>query len=89
VNPSCEIDAAGIVAAHRERYATLVVEDNTQPVRDLAVRAERKGLDGAFVRALQERLAQAATADEQRVVELALQAGLSAIDNREPILRVD
>jgi DNA repair protein SbcD/Mre11 len=89
VNPDCEIDVNGIVAAHRDRYATLNVEDRTEPVLDLDRRAARKGLDGSLVKELRNRLENAESDRERRVVELALQAGLRALDGREPILRVD
>jgi hypothetical protein len=55
---------------------------------DVDGRADRPGLDGLLVRKLRERMA-AAHDDEQRVLQLALEAGLRAIDGRDEILHVD
>jgi exonuclease SbcD len=89
IDPDSEIDRPRLVAAHRGRYAALLVDDRTEPLLDIDRRAERKGLDGKFVRKLQERLETATSDRERRVVELALQAGLRAVDGRSVILRVD
>ena len=89
VDPDCEISATRISQLHEHRYAGLVVEDRTEPVLDAARRAERRSLDGLFARKLQERLESTQDESERRVLELALQAGLRAVDGREVILRVD
>ncbi len=57
VGPDCAVDRARIVGQHKARYAALVVEDATEPLLDIQSRAERKGLDGLFVRKLQQRIA--------------------------------
>lgn len=89
VGPDCAVDRARIVGQYKAGYSLLVVEDATEPLLDIQTRAERKGLDGLFVRKLQQRIAASSTEHERRLAELALQAGLHAIDGHEVILRVD
>lgn len=89
VGADCAVDRTKIVGRHRAAYAVLVAEDRTEPLLDIDSRAERKSLDGLFVRKLRERIATASTERERRLAELALQAGLHAIDGHEVILRVD
>lgn len=89
VGPDCSVDRAKIVDRHRGGYAVLVAEDATEPLLDIESRAERKGLDGLFVRKLQQTIANASSEQDRRLAELALQAGLHAIDGHEVILRVD
>ena len=89
VSADCKLDVEHVAAAHGASYRALAVEDATEPLLDVAARAERRGLDGLFVRKLQERLAVAAGEGERRRIELALEAGVRAIEGREVILRVD
>jgi DNA repair exonuclease SbcCD nuclease subunit len=89
VSADCTIDVQRVAAKHGIRYGALVVEDATEPLLDVESRAQRKGLDGLFVRKLRERLAIASGDAERRQIELALEAGLRAIEGREVILRVD
>jgi DNA repair protein SbcD/Mre11 len=89
VSADCALDAGRIAAAHGDRYRTLVVVDRTGPLLDIAARADRPGLEGLFVRKLRERIEAAAGDDERRRSELALEAGLRAMDGREDVLRVD
>jgi DNA repair protein SbcD/Mre11 len=89
VGPDCAIDRGKIVGQHRAGYAALVAEDATEPLLDIDIRAERRSLDGLFVRKLREEIATASSESERRLAELALQAGLHAIDGHEVILRVD
>jgi DNA repair exonuclease SbcCD nuclease subunit len=89
VSADCTIDVGRVAAQHGVRYGALVVDDATEPLLDVESRAQRKGLDGLFVRKLRERLAAAAGDVERRQIELALEAGLRAIEGREVILRVD
>lgn len=89
IDPDCAVDRPKIVMQHRNGYAVLVAEDKTEPLLDIDRRAERKSLDGLFVRKLREQIATASTESERRLAELALQAGLHAIDGHEVILRVD
>jgi len=89
VGPDCTVDLGRIRAEHEPRYAGLLLEDRTHLALDVDARAERRGLDGLFVRRMRERLAQAGNEEEQRTLELALEAGLRAIDGRDRILDVD
>jgi DNA repair exonuclease SbcCD nuclease subunit len=87
VGADCTISRQRLIAAS-SGYAGLAVEDRTEPLLDVDGRADRPGLDGLLVRKLRERMA-AAHDDEQRVLQLALEAGLRAIDGRDEILHVD
>jgi exonuclease SbcD len=89
VGPDCAVDRTKIVGQHQDGYAVLIAEDKTEPLLDIDSRAERKSLDGLFVRKLREEIATASSESERRLAELALQAGLHAIDGHEVILRVD
>ena len=89
VGPDCAVDQTKIVGRHRGGYEVLVVEDKTEPLLDIDNRAERKSLDGLFVRKLRQMIADAPSESERRLAELALQAGLHAIDGHDVILRVD
>jgi DNA repair exonuclease SbcCD nuclease subunit len=89
VSADCNLDLDRIEATHGVRYRALVVEDSTEPLLDVAAIAERRGLDGLFVRKVQERLADASSDSERRRIELALEAGLRAIEGRKVILSVD
>jgi exonuclease SbcD len=87
VGADCTIDTERVVSLHGQ-YAGVTVEDRTAPLLDIEGRAERRGLDGLFVRKMQERL-EVADEHERRTLQLALEAGLRAIDGRERILYVD
>jgi exonuclease SbcD len=88
VDPDFVIDPRKVARSAASRYGLLIVEDATEPILDIDSRAERKGLDGVFTRRLLTQL-EASTDDQRALIELALQAGLRALDNREVILRVD
>jgi DNA repair protein SbcD/Mre11 len=88
VGADCMIDTQRIAHLH-SRFAAVAVEDLTAPLLDIGGRSERRGLDGLFVRRLLERLDAATDDSERRMLELALEAGLRAIDGREAILYVD
>jgi DNA repair exonuclease SbcCD nuclease subunit len=89
VSADCQLDVEHVAAAHGGRYGALVVEDTTEPLLDMAARAERPGLDGLFVRKLLDRLAAAASDAERRRIQLALEAGVRAIEGRKVIPRVN
>lgn len=88
VDPGCAVDAGRIRSELAPRFAGVVVEDATSVAIDLDARARRRTLDGAFVRAIRDRLDRAGTDEERRRLELALEAGLAAIDGRE-VVHVD
>jgi DNA repair exonuclease SbcCD nuclease subunit len=89
VGADCAPDVERVAAAHASRYGALVVENATEPLLDLAARAERKGLDGRFTRKLLQRLEEAEGDGERRRIELALESGLQALDGRDVNLNVD
>jgi len=89
VDPQCELEATRLEAELGGSYGALVVEDRTVPLLELAERASGHGLEGLFVQTLLERIEQARGEGERRELELALTAGLRAIEGREPILHVD
>lgn len=89
VGPDCAVNLRRIRSEHESRYAGLVLEDRTEPLLDVDARAERRGLDGLFVRKLRERFAEARDEGERQMLERALEAGLRAIDGRDAILHVD
>jgi exonuclease SbcD len=89
VGPDCEVDAAQVERKVGGGYGALVVEDRTEPLLDIESRADRKGLEGLFVRTLLDRLQETQAESERRRFELALNAGLRAIDGKDPILHVD
>ncbi len=89
VGPDCIIEPQIVGGKQSGRYAALAVVDATEPILDIDARAGHKGLDGLLVRNLQARIAEASSEREKRLAELALQAGLRALDGRDVILRVD
>ena len=74
--------------AHQERFAEFEVIDETQLAYDLSALAEQPTATGHYVRALRERIEAEPDADARRVLELALESGLRALDGREDIVRV-
>ena len=89
VGPDCIVNPSAAGGRHAQRYAALRLVDKTEPILDVEARARSRGLDGILVQRLQERIAEAPSERERRVAELALQAGLRALDGRDVILRVD
>jgi exonuclease SbcD len=89
VSPDVAVDSDRIVRTYETSYRAVVVEDATRPLLNVAARADRTGLEGLFVRKLRERIEAGENEDERRRSELALEAGLRAIEGREDVLRVD
>ncbi len=89
VGPDCDIDVATVRNLLGTTTAAVEIEDRTKSMLDIASRRERKSLDGLFTRKLLERIEEAhADVRARRVAQLALEAGLRAVEGREPILRV-
>ena len=89
VGEDCDIDVAAIGGPLSTATAALQIEDRTEPMLDVASRMERKSLDGLFTRKLLEQIAGADEGEPaRRIAQLALEAGLRAVEGREPILRV-
>jgi DNA repair exonuclease SbcCD nuclease subunit len=89
VGPDCVIDPRAVAGQYAAKYAALRLEDATEPILDIDSRAERKGLDGLLVRRLRKQIEEAESERDRHLAELALQAGLRALDGRDVILRVD
>lgn len=88
VSPECQVDRARLLGLHGSRFAGLRISNETRPGYDYSARAALATVDGLFVRKLLERIEQA-DEGERPVLELALQAGLRAIDGREDLIDVD
>lgn len=88
VHRECRVDVEQLIGAHQEKFAEFEVIDETQPAYDLSVLAGQPTATGHYVRALRERIEAEPDADERRILELALDSGLRALDGREDIVRV-
>jgi DNA repair protein SbcD/Mre11 len=88
VLPDCQVDRRRLLEMHEGRFAGMRIRDETRPGYDYDLRAKLGTVDGLFVRKLLDRVEQADDGD-RAVVELALQAGLRAIDGREDLIDVD
>ena len=87
--PDCRIRPDELSAAHHRRYAELRVVDRTRPAYDLDALAAQRTATGGFVRELRARVEGASDGHQREVLELALRAGLNALDGRREVLRVD
>ncbi len=83
--PDTEIDSDELAAVHSASYAGLEVEDSTTRPYDLDALAVQQTARGRFVRRLREQMNQAEH-EEKEKLEMALLAGLRALDGREHIL---
>jgi DNA repair exonuclease SbcCD nuclease subunit len=88
VAADCEVDVTQLAATRRIEFACLKVVDKTEPMLDIEARIDRKSLDGLFTRKMRERIDSAPDDRSRRISELALEAGLRAVDGRETVLRV-
>lgn len=85
VGPDCAVDRSTLGLGG---FAHVAVVDRTEPRLDVEGRLERKSLDGEFARRLVERVDAAADERAKRIAELALEAGLRALEGRDEVLRV-
>ncbi len=88
VGLECEIDASHAAGSRRSSYALLELQDRTETSLEIEGRLERKSLDGLFTRKLLEQIDAAPDEHGRRIARLALEAGLRAVEGREPVLRV-
>ena len=65
------------------RFFHLVLEDETEPARDLWERAREDTLAGAFLRRMRLRLETARTGEERSLVLEAVRLGMAALEGRE------
>ncbi len=90
VERGCDVDVAGLEAAHGGRYARLELRDATRPAFDLHALAAQPTAVGRFVARLQERIAEAAGDPEATAtLELALELGVRAMHEDEVLAHVD
>lgn len=85
VEPSCEVSVDELSEPHARRFAALVLRDRTRPGYDLDALARQPTVQGRFVRRLTERMEIAASEDDRAKLELALRAGLRALDGRKDL----
>ena len=84
VAPTLGHDLDEVLAPLAVRFDALRVVDHTRRAYDLDAIARLPTARGRFVRALRERIAHSA-GRERKVAELALEAGLRALDGDEPL----
>lgn len=87
IGADCEIDPRYLAEKIRG-FAFVQVIDRTEPLLDIEKRKERNSLDGLFVRKLAERIESSTDEASRRQAELALEAGLRALEGRERLLYV-
>lgn len=88
IAPDCEIDVANLAISRGGNFASLEFVDATEPMLDIAARIERKSLDGLFTRKLLKQIESAQDPRARRIAQMALEAGLRAVERRERVLRV-
>lgn len=89
VESECVIQVEELTRQAGERYAELVVVDMTRPGYDLESLRTQPTAKGYFIRQVQQRMEAATDDAERRQLDLALSAGLRALDRREDIIDVD
>lgn len=92
VASGCRVEARALGERLRGRLAALRVADATHEAVDVEAVARRRTVDGVFARRLLARIEAArAAGDEaaQTELELALKAGLAAMEGREVLVDVD
>jgi len=87
VSPECEVDADALAARHPE-FAGVRVINNTRFAYDFEALAQRPTALGRFVTDLRARIEAAAGEDERGDLELALLAGVRAMDGQKDVLDV-
>jgi exonuclease SbcD len=89
VGAAADIRTSGIRAELAGRFDLIRVVNDLSRAWDLEALARQPTADGRFVAALVERLERTDDAREQKVIQLALEGGLSAMRGDGPILNVD
>ncbi len=88
IDAGCEVNPVLFAEGAGAPFAELVVVDSTTPAYDLDHLAGQETVKGIFVRELTARIEAAADEGERERLELALIAGLRALDGREDVVRV-
>jgi DNA repair protein SbcD/Mre11 len=89
IGRDCWIVPEELRTAHGQRYAELAVEDRTHPSYDLEAIGNQPTAAGYFVRELRGQIDAEEEPDRRQVLELALDAGLRALEGHEGIVHVD
>jgi DNA repair protein SbcD/Mre11 len=89
VDAKCEVRPTELAASQGGSYAELIIIDATTPAYDLDALASQPTARGFFVRKLREKLEQADEERQRRILEVALMAGLRALDGRKDVVNVD
>lgn len=89
VGPAVDVQTSAIRMELASRFDVIRVVNNLTRAWDLDTLAQQPTADGRFVATLVERRRETDDAREQKVIELALEAGLSAMRGNGPILNVD
>lgn len=84
----CRISAEELSEQCGGDYIELVVVDQTRPAYDLDALAEQPTARGYFVRKIRQQRAAASDEDDARRLDLALTAGLRALDGRGDVVDV-
>jgi DNA repair exonuclease SbcCD nuclease subunit len=86
--PDCAIDRATLTARLEQDFAAAAVDDLTEQRVDYAELARRHSADGLFAASLLERIERAGDQRGRQVLEMALRAGVRAMNGRKDVLRV-
>ncbi len=86
VDPQVRLDTTELAAAHGGPYAALIVIDHTIAAYDLDGLVSQQTARGRYARRLLDRIEQAQDERERKTLELALLAGLRALDGREDVV---
>lgn len=86
--PECAIDRASLAARLERDYLAATVKDETEPAVNYVELSHHHSADGLFVASMLERIQQASDARQRRILELAMQAGVRAMQGHKDLLRV-
>ncbi len=89
VDSQCEIRPTMVADGLAADFAELIVNDATTPDYDLDHIAQQETVRGIFVRDIRARLGEESDEQKREKLELALKAGLRALDGRKDVVRVD
>jgi hypothetical protein len=89
VGKDCEVDQGELASLHGNRYAELKLVDGTRPAYDFEALAREPTAAGRFVSDLSTRIESASDTRERAVLEIALLAGMRALEGRRSLIHVD
>ncbi len=86
--PDCSIDSQQLVTRLGHDFAAATIDDATEPCVDYDALARRQTADGLFVAGMLARIEQEADGRQRQVLEMALRAGVRAMNGHKDVLRV-